>query len=128
MPWYYSQQGQSIGPVEAAQLADLIRAGTLPIDTPVWAEGQPGWVPANQVSDFAPLVPMVSVFPRAPVVQFRCPYCSSTLPPLYRSEVSGAGWVLFWILLLVTCALLCWIGLLIRDNYRVCASCGMKLG
>lgn len=60
--------------------------------------------------------------------QFRCPYCQSSLPPLRKSEVSNAGWVLFWVLFLFTCALLCWIGLLIRNEFHVCASCGMKLG
>jgi len=58
--------------------------------------------------------------------QFRCPFCQSTLPPWLRTKVSTAGWVLF-ILLLCFCFPLCCLGLLIRTEYTVCQSCGMKL-
>jgi DNA-directed RNA polymerase subunit RPC12/RpoP len=60
---------------------------------------------------------------------FRCPYCGSDAPPSRRSQVSTVGWVLFIILLLGLCtAPFCWIGLLIREDYRVCGDCGTRLG
>lgn len=59
---------------------------------------------------------------------FHCPYCQSNLPPIMKSKVSTAGWIVCCLLFLFTCILLAWVGLLIKDEYRVCASCGMKLG
>jgi DNA-directed RNA polymerase subunit RPC12/RpoP len=59
---------------------------------------------------------------------FACPYCGSDAPPRMKSEVSAAGWVLFVILIVLVCWPLCWIGLLIKDEYRVCRDCGVKLG
>lgn len=59
---------------------------------------------------------------------FKCPYCGFDGMPYVRSKVSGSGWVVFVLLLLFVCPFLCWIGLLIKDDYRVCSCCGMKLG
>jgi transcription elongation factor Elf1 len=61
-------------------------------------------------------------------VGFRCPYCNTDTPPLTRSKVSTGGWVTFILLLLLFCWPLCWIGLLIKEEYHVCTDCGMKLG
>lgn len=58
---------------------------------------------------------------------FRCPFCKTDYPPLVRSKISTAGWVLF-VILLLGCFPVCWIGLLITENYRVCGECGIKLG
>ena len=60
-------------------------------------------------------------------VGFHCPYCNSSMPPMVQSQISSAGWAVFVILLLF-CLPLFWIGLLIKEEYRVCSSCGMKLG
>ncbi len=61
-------------------------------------------------------------------VGFRCPYCQTSAAPFTRSKVSTAGWIFFWVLLLFLCLPLCWIGLFLKDEYRVCADCGIKLG
>ncbi|HMF57575.1 MAG TPA: LITAF-like zinc ribbon domain-containing protein [Pyrinomonadaceae bacterium] len=68
----------------------------------------------------APFVPLVST-------GFRCPYCQSTYPPRLVQKVSGAGWVIFALFILF-CIPLCWIGLLMKEDYKVCSSCGMALG
>lgn len=57
---------------------------------------------------------------------FRCPYCQSTRPPSWKSEVSQIGWIVFAILLVTTCVC-CWVGLFIRDKYRVCSQCNIRL-
>lgn len=59
---------------------------------------------------------------------FRCPYCGSRALPTTKKKVSSAGWAFFWILLLFLCFPLCWIGLFMKDEFRVCGDCGMKLG
>lgn len=58
---------------------------------------------------------------------FRCPYCQSTLPPLVVEDVSTAGWVTLSVMLLF-CFPLFWIGLLMKEEYRRCRSCGVRLG
>jgi predicted Zn finger-like uncharacterized protein len=55
-----------------------------------------------------------------------CPSCGSDARPLYRSEISTAGWVTFAVLLSF-CAPLCWIGLLMKDEYRACGECGRRV-
>ncbi len=63
-----------------------------------------------------------------PTAQFHCPFCSSSTIPLVRSKVSTAGWITFVLLLLLFCWPFCWIGLLMREEYRQCSTCGMKIG
>ena len=58
--------------------------------------------------------------------RFQCPYCQSHHPPKMQSEVSTAGWVVFGVLLVTTC-IFCWVGFLIRDKFRVCSHCGIRL-
>jgi hypothetical protein len=58
---------------------------------------------------------------------FKCPYCGAEAPPTVRRRISTAGWVVLVVLLLV-CLPLFWIGLLIREDYRVCSQCGVNLG
>jgi LITAF-like zinc ribbon domain len=58
---------------------------------------------------------------------FHCPYCHTTVLPRIERKVSTAGWVVFTFLLLCT-IIFCWIGLFIKEDYRVCSQCGMKLG
>jgi len=58
---------------------------------------------------------------------FCCPYCRSTKPPKLRSKVSTVGWVMFTVLLLTTCVLSP-IGLMVRENYRICSHCKITLG
>jgi len=62
--------------------------------------------------------------------QFRCPYCRTDRPPIVRQGVSAGGWVLFVVMLLfVLTILFCWIPLVfMKDDYRVCSGCGIKLG
>jgi predicted Zn finger-like uncharacterized protein len=60
-------------------------------------------------------------------VGFRCPFCQANDPPEVKSRISTAGWVIF-VILLIACFPLCIIGLFIREDYRVCSSCGIKLG
>jgi transposase-like protein len=65
--------------------------------------------------------------PPEPRSGFRCPFCRSSFPPELKRKVSVAGWVTFGVLF-VLCLPLCFIGLFIKDDYRVCRSCGIKLG
>lgn len=55
-----------------------------------------------------------------------CPYCQSRQPPIWKSEVSTAGWITCVILGCTTCFFF-WVGLLIRDKYTICSSCRARL-
>lgn len=43
MNWYYVDQGQQTGPVNDAQVAELVRTGKILPDTLVWREGMAAW-------------------------------------------------------------------------------------
>lgn len=71
---------------------------------------------------------VVSQFPSSvPQSGFCCPYCQTTRAPRWKSEVSQIGWIVFAILLVTTCVC-CFVGLFIRDQYRVCSQCNIRLG
>ena len=57
---------------------------------------------------------------------FRCPFCKSDERPEVRSQISTGGWVVFAALLLV-CPPLFFVGLLMKEEYRVCADCGSQV-
>ncbi len=49
MKWFYVENGQQAGPVEEAQLGELIQSGKLRADTLVWHEGMAAWQPFSAV-------------------------------------------------------------------------------
>lgn len=54
-----------------------------------------------------------------------CPDCHTVRPPEFVAKIATAGWVVFAALLLV-CFPLCWLGLFIKERYRVCPECGRR--
>lgn len=57
---------------------------------------------------------------------YRCPYCHSTAPPFTLEKISEGGWIVF-VVMLVTCFPLFWIGLLMKEDQRFCSSCRTRL-
>ncbi len=57
---------------------------------------------------------------------WRCRYCSTRQPPMWKSEISTVGWIVLAILLVTTCIFF-WVGLLIRNKYPVCSVCKVRL-
>ena len=45
MNYYYAVSGQQTGPIEEEQLRQMVAAGTLPAQTPIWRDGMPDWQP-----------------------------------------------------------------------------------
>lgn len=58
---------------------------------------------------------------------FQCPYCGSKNLPMKNSKISTGGWVVFAMMILF-CFPLFFIGLLMKEDYRECADCGIKIG
>lgn len=50
--WFYSGNGEPVGPVSEAKMKRLFETGMLRSDTLVWAKGQEEWVPAREVEAF----------------------------------------------------------------------------
>lgn len=58
---------------------------------------------------------------------YRCPNCMSQFLPRIERRISTGGWVTF-ALLLVFFFPLFWIGLLVKEDVRICPSCGVRVG
>ena len=93
-----------------------------------------------QVSQPTPKTQQLNQFPQVPPpynqpalmhnqpnypMSFRCPRCGSQSPPYITRQISTAGWVTFAVLL-VTTFIFFWIGLLIKEDVRVCPVCNYK--
>ena len=89
---------------------------------PIPGSGKPPAAFSNHGSQ-APVIGRVP----APQPGFACPYCGTHSPPIWKSEVSTIGWIVFAVLFVTTCVF-CFIGLFIRDRYRVCSNCKIRLG
>ena len=90
--------------------------------------------PVQQVQPLANQHPLPTPRPHPLVHQqsqnmahgYLCPRCSSQLFPRYERKISTAGWIVFSVLL-VTFFPLFWIGLLIKEDVRVCPVCNLRI-
>ncbi len=57
---------------------------------------------------------------------YSCPRCSSQILPRTEKKISTAGWIVFSVLL-VTFFPLFWIGLLIKEDVRICPVCNLRI-
>ncbi len=58
---------------------------------------------------------------------YRCPHCMSQFLPRIDRRISTAGWITFSVLLVFFFPLF-WIGLLIKEDIRMCPSCNSRVG
>ncbi len=58
---------------------------------------------------------------------YRCPHCMSQFLPRIERRISTAGWITFSLLLVFFFPLF-WIGLLIKEDTRMCPSCNSRVG
>ena len=58
---------------------------------------------------------------------YRCPHCMSQFLPRVERRISTAGWITFSLLLVFFFPLF-WIGLLIKEDTRICPSCTSRVG
>jgi RNA polymerase subunit RPABC4/transcription elongation factor Spt4 len=64
--------------------------------------------------------------PGAAAGGYRCPNCQSTYPPVAEKRISTEGWIVFCALL-IFCLPLFWVGLLMKEEIRVCPMCRTRL-
>jgi len=80
MKWYYADAGRQVGPVEDAQLDDLLRSGAVRDDTLIWREGMANWQPHSAVRGPAKPVPIpAAAVPIAAETRF-CSECGRPFP------------------------------------------------
>jgi hypothetical protein len=91
----------------------------------------PDYAPPPPQSDFGGIPLWATNPPPAPIALlrqsntpagFRCPHCQSSAPPVIAKRIGAAGWVVFFALL-IFCFPLCFIGLFIKEEYRMCSWC-----
>ncbi len=71
--------------------------------------------------------PLVPQSPQNLSYGYRCPRCSSQMPPKTVKRISTAGWIVFASLMVVFFPLF-WIGLLVKEEVRLCSVCNYKIG
>jgi uncharacterized RDD family membrane protein YckC len=80
MKWYYADAGRQVGPVEDAQLDDLVRSGAVRDDTLVWREGLANWQPHSLARGPAKPIPIpAAAVPIAAETRF-CSECGRPYP------------------------------------------------
>lgn len=57
---------------------------------------------------------------------YRCPHCGTGYLPVVEKRISTAGWVTFAVLLVVT-VIFFWIGLLMKEDVRICPVCKQRV-
>jgi RNA polymerase subunit RPABC4/transcription elongation factor Spt4 len=104
---------------------------------------QSGWQPGTQQgyatpkapppyswANSAPPAPLPVPLPppayQPPQSGYRCPRCGTTYLPIVETKISQDGWVVF-ILLLFFCFPLFWIGLMMKQETRICPMCRASL-
>lgn len=117
--------GTSLAPQPQPQPQATQRPGSFTPPPPyVWAH-ESGPLPAAQ-GHTPPPAQQPYVAPQSPA-GYRCPRCGAGYLPIVEKKVSSDGWVIF-ILLLFFCVPLCWIGLLIKQETRICPVCRAQIG
>jgi hypothetical protein len=80
--------------------------------------------PLNGNPNFA--APLAYSQPQYLAQNYRCPRCGSGALPIVERKVSTAGWIVFSVLLIFTWIFF-WIGLLMKEDVRVCPVCRAKI-
>ncbi|HEX8491480.1 MAG TPA: LITAF-like zinc ribbon domain-containing protein [Pyrinomonadaceae bacterium] len=87
------------------------------------------WANSNPPAPLpVPVPPPVQAPPmyQPPTSGYRCPRCGTNYLPIVESKISQDGWVVF-ALLLFFCFPLFWIGLLMKQETRICPMCRAML-
>jgi hypothetical protein len=75
--WFYSEQGNQVGPISGAQLKAMADSGQIGRQTLVWKEGMSEWAPASRVNglfasaEHAPAPAVATYRTAAPVPRYR---------------------------------------------------------
>jgi hypothetical protein len=92
--WFYSQGGNRVGPVSAAQLRQCAEQGTITPDDWVWKQGMQDWIPARRINGLFPQPADLSIMSDEPhhVGAMTAPAPASVHSPGNQPEGFGFHW------------------------------------
>jgi hypothetical protein len=127
--WYVSRRGKIRGPFTESEVFELIGKRRIALGDLVDVDQSGNWWPVERVPTFAASFMASGPMPYVPQIIHQllpdvCRNCGMHGGVIVKSRVTTGGWFVFWIFLL-PCFLLSLVGLIaMRDQYRVCSSCG----
>jgi hypothetical protein len=89
--WYFSDQGESIGPYTEEQMLAWAASGRFQDDTPVWSEGMADWAPWKKVSPWLMPAPPVDSGVSSQSNPMPRPKSHTPDPPAVDSGGSSSG-------------------------------------
>jgi len=72
--WYFGENGQQVGPVDEGSIRGAIQQGRVNLQTMVWREGMPDWLPLAQVPELSGQAVVPAGYPAAPYAPPNSPY------------------------------------------------------
>jgi uncharacterized RDD family membrane protein YckC len=91
MKWYYADAGRQVGPVEDAQLDELVRSGAVRDDTLIWREGMASWQPHSAARGPMKPIPIpAAAVPMAQETRF-CSECGRPSPAREMVTIGAAA-------------------------------------
>ncbi len=95
MEWHYEQNNQPIGPVNEAQIKELIENGAIKIDTQVWNDGMEDWAAVSK-TELKELLPVTPPPLKESSPQMNTPHGNTKRMIQPRTLPSSVGWMTFW--------------------------------
>jgi uncharacterized membrane protein len=91
--WYYAINNEQKGPVNEAELKEMLAGNQIPTATLVWQEGMENWTPASSVQAFTFRPPPAAAAPKsaAPPIAAARPAPSPTPAAAPAAAPSGSG-------------------------------------
>lgn len=104
MKYYIAENGQQVGPMEESELL----SHGMTVNTLVWHEGMPEWLPAGKLPELAYMFGGAAVPPQQPQMPPQ-PQCQPQVPPQYGQQqpmgVMPKTWLVESILVTLFCCL-----------------------
>ena len=130
--WFYTLNGENVGPISEADLDARVASGALPLSVNVWREGMENWVPLNQLRAPAPSAVRISVPPAVVASPRYAEPAPVGFTPAYESPLVSSGgsrmesfgsWGMVVVLFI---AMFVFIGVLASRPHHVRASAGAQ--
>jgi len=93
MNWFYSKDGQQLGPVAFSEIERLLAEGQITEESLVWQQGSPNWVKLSTVlsaaapAPAAPPIPEIAAAPTIPA--YTAPAATATTTAVAAPKTSG---------------------------------------
>lgn len=93
MNWFYSKDGQQLGPVAFSEIERLLAEGQITEDSLVWQQGSPNWVKLSTVlsatapAPAAPPIPEIAAAPTIPA--YTAPAAAAATTVVASPKTSG---------------------------------------